>query len=231
MQNNSIVKLEEITKIYQQGKVEVRAVDGLSLNIGKGDFAALCGPSGSGKTTVLNLIGGLDVPASGRVFLEDQDLATLSRSQVSNIRRDRLGFVFQAYNLIPVLTAYENAEFVLKLQGVPDRECRDRVMEILKEVGLEGLENRRPDEMSGGQQQRVAIARAIVTRPAIVLADEPTANVDSSTADALLDLMQKLNQGYGGTFLFSTHDRRVMDRARRLIRLRDGKIERDEVRR
>jgi putative ABC transport system ATP-binding protein len=139
--------------------------------------------------------------------------------------------VFQAYNLIPVLTAYENAEFVLKLQGVPDRECRDRVMEILKEVGLEGLENRRPDEMSGGQQQRVAIARAIVTRPAIVLADEPTANVDSSTADALLDLMQQLNQGYGGTFLFSTHDRRVMDRARRLIRLRDGKIERDEVRR
>jgi len=231
MQNNSIVKLEEITKIYQQGKVEVRAVDGLSLNIGKGDFAALCGPSGSGKTTVLNLIGGLDVPASGRIFLEDQDLATLSRSQVSNIRRDRLGFVFQAYNLIPVLTAYENAEFVLKLQGVPDRECRDRVMEILKEVGLEGLENRRPDEMSGGQQQRVAIARAIVTRPAIVLADEPTANVDSSTADALLDLMQQLNQGYGGTFLFSTHDRRVMDRARRLIRLRDGKIERDEVRR
>ena len=231
MQNNSIVKLEEITKIYQQGKVEVRAVDGLSLNIGKGDFAALCGPSGSGKTTVLNLIGGLDVPTNGRVFLEDQDLATLSRSQVSNIRRDRLGFVFQAYNLIPVLTAYENAEFVLKLQGVPDRECRDRVMEILKEVGLEGLENRRPDEMSGGQQQRVAIARAIVTRPAIVLADEPTANVDSSTADALLDLMQQLNQGYGGTFLFSTHDRRVMDRARRLIRLRDGKIERDEVRR
>jgi len=231
MQNNSIVKLEEITKIYQQGKVEVRAVDGLSLNIGKGDFAALCGPSGSGKTTVLNLIGGLDVPNSGRVFLEDQDLATLSRSQVSNIRRDRLGFVFQAYNLIPVLTAYENAEFVLKLQGVPDRECRDRVMKILKEVGLEGLENRRPDEMSGGQQQRVAIARAIVTRPAIVLADEPTANVDSSTADALLDLMQQLNQGYGGTFLFSTHDRRVMDRARRLIRLRDGKIERDEVRR
>lgn len=231
MQNNSIVKLAEITKIYQQGKVEVRAVDGLSLNIGKGDFAALCGPSGSGKTTVLNLIGGLDVPTSGRVFLEDQDLATLSRSQVSNIRRDRLGFVFQAYNLIPVLTAYENAEFVLKLQGVPDRECRDRVMEILKEVGLEGLENRRPNEMSGGQQQRVAIARAIVTRPAIVLADEPTANVDSSTADALLDLMQQLNQGYGGTFLFSTHDRRVMDRASRLIRLRDGKIERDEVRR
>ncbi len=231
MQDNSIVTLEEITKIYQQGKVEVHAVDGLTLGIEKGDFAALSGPSGSGKTTVLNLIGGLDFPTTGKVFLEGQDIATLSRSQISKIRRDRLGFVFQAYNLIPVLTAYENAEFVLKLQGASDNECRDRVMAILKEVGLEGLENRRPDEMSGGQQQRVAIARAIVTRPAIVLADEPTANVDSTTADALLDLMQQLNQNYGGTFLFSTHDRRVMDRARRLIRLRDGKIEKDEVRR
>lgn len=231
MEDQSIVRLEEATKIYQQGQVEVRAVDGLSLSIGKGDFATLSGPSGSGKTTVLNLIGGLDFPTSGRILLENQDIATLSRSKISAIRRDRLGFVFQAYNLIPVLTAYENAEFVLKLQGVSDSECRDRVMAILKEVGLEGLENRRPDEMSGGQQQRVAIARAIVTRPAIVLADEPTANVDSATADALLDLMQQLNQSYGGTFLFSTHDRRVMDRARRLIRLRDGKIERDEVRR
>jgi len=229
--HQSIVRLEDATKVYQQGKVEVRAVDGMSLSIGKGDFAALCGPSGSGKTTVLNLIGGLDVPTNGRVLLENQDLATLTRSQVSAIRRDRLGFVFQVYNLIPVLTAYENAEFVLKLQGVSESECRERVMGILREVGLEGLENRRPDEMSGGQQQRVAIARAIVTRPAIVLADEPTANVDSATADALLDLMQRLNQDYGGTFLFSTHDHRVMDRARRLIRLRDGKIETDEVRR
>ena len=231
MQNESIVRLEHATKVYQQGKVEVRAVDGLSLNIDKGDFAALCGPSGSGKTTVLNLIGGLDVPTSGRVLLEDQDLATLTRSQVSVIRRDRIGFVFQAYNLIQVMTAYENAEFVLSLQGVSDRECRDRVMAILKEVGLEGLENRRPDEMSGGEQQRVAIARAIVTRPAIVLADEPTANVDSATADALLDLMQRLNQDSGVTFFFSTHDQRVMDRAHRLIRLRDGKVETDEVRR
>jgi len=229
--HQSIVRLEDATKVYQQGKVEVRAVDGMSLSIGKGDFAALCGPSGSGKTTVLNLIGGLDVPTNGRVLLENQDLATLTRSQVSAIRRDRLGFVFQVYNLIPVLTAYENAEFVLKLQGVSESECRERVMGILREVGLEGLENRRPDEMSGGQQQRVAIARAIVTRPAIVLADEPTANVDSATADALLNLMQRLNQDYGGTFLFSTHDHRVMDRARRLIRLRDGKIETDEVRR
>ena len=231
MQEQSIVRLEDAEKVYQQGKVEVRAVDGLSLNIEKGDFAAICGPSGSGKTTVLNLIGGLDVPTRGRVLLEDQDLADLTRSQLSVIRRDRIGFVFQAYNLIPVMTAYENAEFVLKLQGVSDRECRDRVMTILKEVDLEGLEHRRPDEMSGGQQQRVAIARAIVTRPAIVLADEPTANVDSATADALLDLMQQLNRDHNVTFFFSTHDQRVMDRARRLIRLRDGKIETDEVRR
>lgn len=231
MKGQSIVRLENTTKIYHQGKIAVRAVDALSLNIGKGDFAALCGPSGSGKTTVLNLIGGLDFPTSGKVLLEDQDLTTLSRSQVSVIRRDRIGFVFQAYNLIPVLTAYENAEFVLKLQGVSKQECRDRVMAILDEVGLGGLENRRPDEMSGGQQQRVAIARAIVTRPAIVLADEPTANVDSTTAETLLDIMQQLNKDYGVTFFFSTHDQRVMDRAYRLIRLLDGKIESDEVRR
>jgi len=224
-----IVCLEKAVKVYQRGKIEVRAVDGISLNIDKGDFAALCGPSGSGKTTLLNLIGGLDIPTDGKILLEDQDLGTLSRSRISTIRRDRIGFVFQAYNLIPVMTAYENAEFVLNLQGIPDRECRERVMSILKDVGLEGLENRRPDEMSGGQQQRVAIARAIVTRPAIVLADEPTANVDSTTADALLDLMQKLNQDIGTTFLFSTHDQRVMDRARRLIRLRDGQVETDEV--
>jgi len=231
MGHQSIVHLEDTTKIYQQGKVEVCAVDRLSLSIKKGDFASLCGPSGSGKTTVLNLIGGLDIPTSGRVLLENQDLAILTRSQISAIRRDRLGFVFQAYNLIPVLTAYENAEFVLRLQGVSERECRDRVMAVLKEVGLEDLENRRPDEMSGGQQQRVAIARAIVSRPAIVLADEPTANVDSATAESLLDLMQRLNQDYGGTFLFSTHDHRVMERARRLICLKDGRIETDEVRR
>ena len=230
MQNGVIVRLEEATKVYQQGKVEVRAVDGLSLAIDRGEFAALCGPSGSGKTTVLNLIGGLDIPTSGKVLLENQDLVTLARSRLSAIRRDRIGFVFQAYNLIPVMTAYENAEFVLKLQGVSDKECRERVMSILKEVGLEGLEHRRPDEMSGGQQQRVAIARAIVTKPAIVLADEPTANVDSATADALLDIMQQLNKDYAITFLFSTHDQRVMDRAHRLIRLRDGKVDTDEVR-
>jgi putative ABC transport system ATP-binding protein len=230
MTDQEIVRLEDATRVYQQGKVEVRAVDGLSFQVTRGDFAALCGPSGSGKTTVLNLIGGLDVPTRGKIYLEDRDLALLTRSRLSVLRRDRIGFVFQAYNLIQVMTAYENAEFVLTLQGVPKGERNERVTAILKEVGLEGLERRRPDEMSGGQQQRVAIARAIVTHPAIVLADEPTANVDSATADSLLDLMQRLNNDSGITFLFSTHDQRVMDRAHRIIRLQDGKIERDEVR-
>jgi len=229
MEDNAIVRLKDASKYYRQGQMEVRAVDGLSFEIHKGDFTALCGPSGSGKTTVLNLIGGLDIPTSGKVYLEGQDIGLLSRSRISAIRRDRIGFVFQAYNLIPVMTAYENAAFVLSLQGVSDRECRDRVMTILKEVGLEGLEHRRPDEMSGGQQQRVAIARAIVTQPAIVLADEPTANVDSANADSLLRLMERLNHESGITFLFSTHDQRVMDRAHRIIMLHDGKLESDEV--
>lgn len=232
MQTDSpIVQLKDVSKVYRQGKIDVKAVDHFSLDIQAGDFAALCGPSGSGKTSVLNLIGGLDVPSSGEVWVDQINLATLSASALSNIRKNRIGFVFQAYNLIPVMTAYENAEFVLNLQGVNDAECRDRVMAILKDVGLAGLENRRPDEMSGGQQQRVAIARAIVTQPAIILADEPTANVDSHTAEALLDLMQILNQEKGITFLFSTHDQLVMDRARRLIRLRDGQLEKDEIRR
>ena len=229
MKDQAIVILEDASKYYQQGQMEVRAVDGLSFEINRGDFAALCGPSGSGKTTVLNLIGGLDIPTGGKVFLEGEDLGLLSRSRISAIRRDRIGFVFQAYNLIPVMTAYENAAFVLTLQGVPERECRERVLSVLKEVGLEGLENRRPDEMSGGQQQRVAIARAIVTRPAIVLADEPTANVDSANADSLLSLMERLNHESSVTFLFSTHDQRVMDRAHRIIRLHDGRMESDEV--
>jgi len=229
MDDQSIVRLEDASKYYRQGEVDVRAVDGLSFEIHKGDFTALCGPSGSGKTTVLNLIGGLDVPTGGRVYLEGQDIGLLSRSKISAIRRDRIGFVFQAYNLIPVMTAYENAAFVLTLQCVPERECRERVMSVLRDVGLDGLEHRRPDEMSGGQQQRVAIARAIVTRPAIVLADEPTANVDSANADSLLRLMERLNHESAITFLFSTHDQRVMDRAHRIIRLHDGKMESDEV--
>lgn len=222
-----IVELHNITRTYIQGEIKVNAVSNLNITINVGDFATLCGPSGSGKTTVLNMIGALDEPTSGIVSIEGKNLSELNRSEVSALRRDRIGFVFQSYNLIPVLTAYENAEFVLALQGVNPTERRERVMQVLKEVGLEGLENRRPDEMSGGQQQRVAIARAIVTRPAIVLADEPTANVDSNTAEALLDLMQELNENDGATFLFSTHDQRVIGRAKRVIHLRDGQLESD----
>jgi len=225
-----IVRMQDVVKTYRQGKVDVHAVNNISLAIKSGDFAVLCGPSGSGKTSILNLIGGLDVPTSGRIWVDDIDLLTLNNTELSEVRKNRIGFVFQAYNLIPVMTAYENAEFVMNLQGVSEAECRERVMQTLKAVGLEGLEGRRPDEMSGGQQQRVAIARAIVTSPAIVLADEPTANVDSHTAESLLDLMQQLNREQGITFLFSTHDQHVMDRARRTIRVHDGKIESDEVR-
>ncbi len=228
MDNGPIIKLENVTKVYHQGKINVTAIDGFSVAVDKGDFTALCGPSGSGKTTILNIVGALDVPTAGRVTLEGNDLADLSRTALSTMRRDRIGFVFQAYNLIPVLTAYENAEFVLALQGMPERERRARVMEMLKEVGLEGLENRRPEELSGGQQQRVAIARAMVTQPAVILADEPTANLDSATAASLLSIMEHLNISHGITFLFSTHDQRVMDRARRIITLRDGKLAGDE---
>lgn len=226
----SIVELKNLSKIYQQGDVEVKAVDNVSLSIAKGDFAVLCGPSGSGKTSILNLIGGLDTASTGEIWLEGVGLASLSNAELSEIRKNRVGFVFQSYNLIPVMTAYENAAFVLDLQGVDKSERHDKVMQILADVGLAGLEHRRPDEMSGGQQQRVAIARAIVTQPAIVLADEPTANVDSHTAEALLDLMQNLNQQQGITFLFSSHDQHVIDRARRIIHVQDGKIYSDEYR-
>jgi len=225
-----IVELDRVTKVYQQGKIPITAVNDLSLRIHSGEFAALCGPSGSGKTTILNLIGALDVATSGTVRLEGRNLKQLGRTQLSRIRRDRIGFVFQAYNLVPVLTAFENAEFVLALQNVSRRERHEKVMAILQEVGLGEMAGRRPDELSGGQQQRVAIARAIASEPAIVLADEPTANVDSVTATALLDLMERLNLQKNITFLFSTHDQRVMDRARRIIRLRDGKLIGDEGR-
>jgi putative ABC transport system ATP-binding protein len=222
-----IVELEDVTKVYQQGAIEVFALRGLSLRIEKGEFSALSGPSGSGKTTALNMIGALDRPTSGRVLLEGENLASFSRRELSQVRRDRIGFVFQAYNLIPVLTAFENAETVLRLQGVDPEERRERVMALLTDVGLEGMENRLPNALSGGQQQRVAIARAIASNPAIVLADEPTANVDSETAEHLLDIMQKLNRTRGVTFLFSTHDPRVMDRASRIIRIVDGRVEHD----
>ncbi|MCP4662190.1 MAG: ABC transporter ATP-binding protein, partial [bacterium] len=202
--DNSIVELVDVTKKYRQGAVDVHALRGLSLEVGKGEFTAICGPSGSGKTTALNLIGALDEPTSGRVRLEGRELARLSRRDLARLRRDRIGFVFQAYNLLPVLTAYENAETVLALQGADPSARRRQVMELLAAVGLEGLEDRRPDQLSGGQQQRVAIARAIAANPAVVLADEPTANVDSETAEMLLGIMEQLNRERGVTFLFST---------------------------
>ena len=230
MTTNPIVTLTGVTKTYRQGALDVRALRGLDLSIQKGEFTAISGPSGSGKTTALNLIGALDKPTSGDVFLEDQNLAKLGRRRLSPLRRERIGFVFQAYNLIPVLTAFENAETILALQGVGAREREQTVMDLLKEVGLEGMEHRRPDPLSGGQQQRVAIARAIASKPAVVLADEPTANVDSETAENLLDIMEKLNQERGTTFIFSTHDPRVMAHARRIVRLVDGQVEADETR-
>ena len=225
-----VVELEAVTKVYHQGDQRVEALRGLTMAVESGEFTAICGPSGSGKTTALNLIGALDTPTSGTVRLEGADLGTLSRQALSHLRRDRIGFVFQAYNLLPILSAYENAEIVMAVQGVAEAERRPRVMELLARVGLEGMEDRRPSELSGGQQQRVAIARAIAAGPAVVLADEPTANVDSTTADALLEMMESLNREQQVTFLFSTHDPRVMARARRLVRLVDGRIEKDEVR-
>jgi len=228
--SDEVVRLEQVTKRYQQGEIAVDALRGIDLTISRGEFTALCGPSGSGKTTILNLIGALDEPTSGRVFLDGRDLAPLSRRELSQLRRDRIGFVFQAYNLMPVLTAYENAEIVLTLQGVDEAERRERVQGVLSEVGLGGLEDRLPDQLSGGQQQRVAIARAIASNPAVVLADEPTANVDSETAELLLDIMEKLNRDRGVTFVFSTHDPRVMARARRIVRIVDGQVASDERR-
>ncbi len=223
-----IVELKNVQKTYRQGKIDVPALRGLDLRVEPGEFLAICGPSGSGKTTALNLIGALDRPTSGTVMVEGRDLSTMSRRQLSRMRRDRIGFVFQAYNLVPVLTAYENAETVLALQGMPAAERRTRVMSLLAEVGLEGMERRRPHELSGGQQQRVAIARAIAANPAVVLADEPTANVDSATAERLLEIMGALNREHGVTFLFSTHDARVMAHARRIVRLVDGRAVADE---
>jgi putative ABC transport system ATP-binding protein len=222
-----IVKLDNVKKTYRQGSVDVPALRGLNLEIEKGEFTAISGPSGSGKSTALNLIGALDTPTSGEVYLEGKNLATLSRTVLSRMRRDRIGFVFQAYNLIPVLTAYENAEIVMALQGVGASERKEKVMGLLAEVGLEGMEHRRPDQLSGGQQQRVAIARAIAADPAVVLADEPTANVDSETAEKLLAIMEELNQNHHVTFIFSTHDPRVMERAKRNVRLVDGRVKND----
>jgi putative ABC transport system ATP-binding protein len=229
MMNEEIVRLQDVKKVYKTGDVETYALNGISLSVNKGEFAALCGPSGSGKTTALNLIGALDTPSSGKIEVEGRNIAQMSKSDLSKMRMNRIGIVFQAYNLIPVLTAYENAEFVLVLQGIPDRERKDRVMAILEEVGMADLAHRRPSQLSGGQQQRVAIARAVVSEPALILADEPTANVDSKTAESLLVLMEHLNHDYNSTFIFSTHDPRVMERAHRLIMMKDGEIAEDKM--
>ena len=216
-----------VSKVYRQNAIAVHTLTDINLEIPKKDFLCLSGPSGSGKSTLLNLIGGLDKPTRGEVEVDGIALASLNKGELAKLRLQRIGFVFQAYNLIPVLTARENIEFVMQLQGVPAAERRTRAMEILKEVALDGLEDRRPGELSGGQQQRVAVARAIVSEPSLVLADEPTANLDSKTAENLMQLLVHMNTEHHVTFVFSTHDKLVMDFSRRLIKLHDGKIVED----
>jgi putative ABC transport system ATP-binding protein len=225
---SAIATVRGVTRNYQQGPHTVRALRGVDLEVQEGDFLALMGPSGSGKSTLLNLFGGLDLPSDGQVSIEGKELSSLTKGALSDLRRDRMGFIFQAYNLIPVLSAYENAEFVLLLRGTPAAERKKIVMEMLAEVGLQGMENRRPNELSGGQQQRVAVARAIAGKPALVLADEPTANLDSETGNDLIDLMRQLNREHGITFIFATHDPKVMKAANRVVRLEDGKVTSDE---
>jgi putative ABC transport system ATP-binding protein len=223
-----IIEAVAVTKVYETRGIETRALDGIELQLEAGEFCALAGPSGSGKTTLLNLLGALDVPTSGQIRIEGMELSGLSSKQLSDLRLRKLGFVFQAYNLIPVLSARENVEFVMELQGVPVADRRLRASEVLERVGLGGLGDKRPLEMSGGQQQRVAVARAIASRPKVVLADEPTANLDSVTATNLLELMAQLNREDGVTFLFSTHDPLVMEAAQRVVRLRDGRVVDDD---
>ena len=221
------VVLRNVSKVYRQNALAVQALADINLEIPRKDFLCLSGPSGSGKSTLLNLIGGLDKATTGEITVDGSRLDLLSRSELAELRLKRIGFVFQAYNLIPVLTARENVEFVMQLQGISAAERRAKAMAILKEVSLDGLEDRRPGELSGGQQQRVAVARAIVSEPSLVLADEPTANLDSKTAQALMELLVHMNTEHNVTFIFSTHDKLVMDFSQRLITLRDGKIVED----
>lgn len=225
----TVVDCKNIQKTYLQGKVKVPALRGISLSIDKGGFVALAGPSGSGKTTLLNLIGGLDSPDSGNISVNGCNFEEMSSAQLAEMRLHQIGFVFQAYNLIPVLSAQENVEYVMLLQGIPAGQRCERARAILDEVGLEDKYDRRPAELSGGQQQRVAVARAIVSNPAIVLADEPTANLDSKTGEGLLDIMKRMNETKAVTFIFATHDRMVMEYARRIVKIRDGIIADDQV--
>jgi len=224
------VRCIDLCKIYRQGDLEVTGLDHVTLEIGPGGFVCLSAPSGGGKTTLLNAIGGLDTPDSGEVWLGDRRIDNLSKGELAKVRLHHIGFVFQAYNLIPVLTARENVEFVMEVQGIPAADRRQRSVEILEEVGLGGLEDRRPAQMSGGQQQRVAVGRAIASRPGLVLADEPTANLDSQSSDQLMELFVELNEKHETTFIIATHDQRVMAYARRIVRMLDGRIVADEHR-
>lgn len=226
----SIISANNIKKTYNPDKIAVHALRGIDLEIKKGEFTAIVGPSGSGKTTLLNIIGGLDRPTEGKIKIADTDISTLSDNELIDFRKDNIGFVFQAYNLIPVLTAKENVEFVMVLQKRSKEERDQRTKELLEAVGLSDKTNKTPSELSGGQQQRVAVARALASKPRFILADEPTANLDSESTAGLLDMMAELNQEEGVTFVFSTHDQRVIDRARRIVTLVDGKIESDETR-
>lgn len=220
----NVIEVHQLEKIYNDSEVKVYALNGVDLNIEEGEFTAIVGPSGSGKTTFLNMIGGLDQPTSGRITIGGTDISRLSSSQLIDFRLHNIGFVFQAYNLIPVLTAKENVEFIMQLQNQGKEERESRTMELLKAVGLEGRENSRPNKLSGGQQQRVAVARALASKPRFVLADEPTANLDSKSTENLLEIMDELNRKENITFIFSTHDQRVVNKARRVITLEDGKI-------
>lgn len=222
-----MIEIDKVVRNYQAGESTVKALKGVSLTIDQGEFISIAGPSGSGKTTLLNLIGCIDALDGGQISINGQKVTQMDKKQKTDFRRRNLGFIFQTYNLIPVLTAYENVAFVLSLLDVEENEVRRRTMALLKEVGLEGMEDRRPSRLSGGQQQRVAIARALIKEPDIVLADEPTANLDSVTGEDILKLMKKMNENHGTTFIFSTHDRMVMEYADRLVMLHDGQIQSD----
>ncbi len=225
-----MIKVEKVSRNYKTGESIVRALKQVSLEIQDGEFLSIAGPSGSGKTTLLNLIGCIDAIDDGEISINGQKVSTMNKEEKTTFRRQNLGFIFQTYNLIPVVSAYENVSFVLSLLDVPEAEVKQRTYEILKDVGLEGMENRRPSRLSGGQQQRIAIARALVKRPQIILADEPTANLDSKTGEEILKLMKRMNEKFGTTFIFSTHDKMVMEYARRLVQLHDGSIVSDERR-
>ena len=221
---NHVVQCEKVTKIFEQGLIKVNALTNVDLAVEQGEFICLSGPSGSGKSTLLNMIGGLDTPTSGEVYIDGEEIDELNKSDLADLRLHKIGFIFQAYNLIPVLTAQENVEMVMQMQGISKKVRNEKSSAILEEVGLQGMENRTPPELSGGQQQRVAVARAIVSQPSLVLADEPTANLDSHTAVKLIDLMLEINAQRETTFIISTHDPMIMERSKRLVKLHDGKI-------